>query len=165
MTDYCWNHDSVIIVWQYQQTSKNHGDTCWNSSSEVDEGNNRQGIGHHLLKALDFIMMIENHHCSYTCNRNGNQYYFFKSVNDRFWPQELRQLENLRAGFQAEGWREIFTIKPLIYYNLHWYSGFIKFSSENEKLPSSIENEPKVNKTVCEPEVIPARCMYGTALD
>ena len=48
---YCWDHDSLIIVWQDQQTSKNHGDTHRNSSAEVDEGNNRQDVGHHLLKA------------------------------------------------------------------------------------------------------------------
>ena len=47
----CWDHDSVIIVWQDQQTSKNHGDTHRNSSAEVDEGDNRQDVGHHLLKA------------------------------------------------------------------------------------------------------------------
>ena len=164
MTDYCWNHDSVIIVWQYQQTSKNHGDTRWNSSSEVDEGNNRQGIGHHLLKAT-LQWWLRTITAVIPATEMGTNTTFSKLWMIGFWPQELRQLENLRAGFQAEGWREIFTIKPLIYYNLHWYSGFIKFSSENEKLPSSIENEPKVNKTVCEPEVIPGRCMNGTALD
>ena len=153
----------MIIVWQDQQTSKNHGDTHRNSSAEVDEGNNRQDVGHHLLKAtLRWWFRTITAVLPATEMRTNAT---FSKVWVIFWPQELHQLENLRAGFQAEGWREIFTIKPLIYYNLHWYSGFIKFSSENEKLPSSIENEPKVNKTVCEPEVIPGRCMNGTALD
>ena len=155
----------MIIVWQDQQTSKNHGDTHRNSSAEVDEGNNRQDVGHHLLKATLRWWFRTITVVLPATEMRTNATFWERKKCEWFWPQELHQLENLRAGFQAEGWREIFTIKPLIYYNLHWYSGFIKFSSENEKLPSRIENEPKVNKTVCEPEVIPARCMNGTALD
>ena len=114
MTDYCWNHDSVIIVWQYQQTSKNHGDTCWNSSSEVDEGNNRQGIGHHLLKAT-LQWWLRTITAVIPATEMGTNTTFSKVWMIGFWPQELRQLENLRAGFQAEGWKEIFTINSLLF--------------------------------------------------